>query len=286
MTFQLPDGLPSPIKPAFIPKYEVEKQLSSEFSTSRSGSLEPLINEHAIRDTVPDAQVLIEEAQTFETTAESLQGIENGFNRDYFWQQSIVGVQEIPPEPIEVKAAAPEPRETPREDWLIDENNPEPVSEPVINFSTDVAGIPDERVQWRATLWGGFMTGNDLGETLIGRSLVFEDSGFLGAGFSRTLAGGNSIKLEGEIQVLQHAGQQDHLEGTAALSLRWQMSPSFSIAVIEGVSYATALPEIEGENNDQVSQFLNYLAFEVEYTYRPGWALAGRLHHRSGAGGL
>ena len=52
----------------------------------------------------------------------------------------------------------------------------------------------------RATLWGGFMTGNDLGETLIGRSLVFQDSGFLGAGFSRTLAGGNSIKLEGEIQ--------------------------------------------------------------------------------------
>jgi len=76
------------------------------------------------------------------------------------------------------------------------------------------------------------MTGNDLGETLIGRSLVFKDSGFLGAGFSRTLAGGNSIKLEGEIQVLQHTGQQDHLEGTAALSLRWQMSPSFSIAAI------------------------------------------------------
>ena len=286
MTFQIPDGPPSPIKPAVLPKYKVEEPLKSEFSTSRSGSLDPLINEQAIRDTAPDAQFSVEESQTFETTAESLQGIENRFDQDYFWQQSIVGIQAIPLDLIEVKAAAAEPRETPREDWLIDENNPEPVSEPVVNFSTDVAGIPNERVQWRATLWGGFMTGNDLGETLIGRSLVFEDSGFLGAGFSRTLAGGNSIKLEGEIQVLQHTGQQGHLEGTAALSLRWEMSPSLSIAVIEGVSYATALPEIEGENNDQVSQFLNYLAFEVEYTYRPGWALAGRLHHRSGAGGL
>jgi len=114
MTFQLPDGLPSPIKPAFIPKYEAEKQLSSEFSTSRSGSFDSLINEQAIRDAVPDAQFPLEESQTFETTAESLQGIENGFNQDYFWQQSIVGIQEIPPELIEVKAAAPEPRETHR----------------------------------------------------------------------------------------------------------------------------------------------------------------------------
>jgi hypothetical protein len=130
------------------------------------------------------------------------------------------------------------------------------------------------------------MTNNGLGETLTARNLVFEDSGFLGAGFSRTLAGGNSIKLEGEIQIFQHAGQQGHLEGTAALSLRWEMSPSFSLAIIEGVSYATALPEIEGEKNNQVSQFLNYLAFEVEYTYSPGWAVAGRLHHRSGANGL
>jgi hypothetical protein len=248
------------------------------------GSLEALDNEQAIRETIPGIKFSPERVHNFETTAESLQGIENQLNQDYFWQQSAIEVPEI--ELLEVKATAAERRETISEEGLIDDNNPEPVSEPLINFSADVAGIPDERVQWRATLWGGVMTNNGLGETLTAQNLVFEDSGFLGAGFSRTLAGGNSIKLEGEIQIFQHAGQQGHLEGTAALSLRWEMSPSFSFAIIEGVSYATALPEIEGEKNNQASQFLNYLAFEVEYTYRPGWAMAGRLHHRSGANGL
>lgn len=104
---------------------------------------------------------------------------------------------------------------------------------------------------------------------------------------SRTLAGGNTIKVEGELQLLHHVGKQDHIEGTAALALRWLMSPSFSIALVEGVSYATALPEIEDENFPWASShFLNYLAFEVEYAYTQDWAIAGRLHHRSGVAGL
>jgi hypothetical protein len=283
---QLSHGFQPSIKPYSIPENKVEGQSSLRILNFQVSSLETLNNEQAIRETIPDIQFSPEEMHNFETTAESLQGIEIQLNQDYFWQQSAMGVPEVPLELLDVKAAAAERRETVSEDGLIDDNNPEPVSEPLINFSADVAGTPDELVQWRATLWGGVMTNNDLGETLTARNLVFEDSGFLGAGFSRTLAGGNSIKLEGEIQIFQHAGQQGHLEGTAALSLRWELSHSFSLAIIEGVSYATALPEIEGEKNSQVSQFLNYLAFEVEYTYRPGWALAGRLHHRSGANGL
>lgn len=285
MVFNFQNNLDFSGKSISTQKYTVEGQSNLGISNSPLGSLPTLSYEEATREIGPDVPLLLEEAQIFETTAESLQGIENELSLDGFWQQSAVDIQAILLELLDLKVAT-ERRDTVSGDLTIDDNSPEPMSEPIINVTTDVAAIPDERVQWRATLWGGSMTDNGLGETLTARNLVFRDSGFLGLGFSRTLAGGNSIKLEGEIQVLQHVGYQDHLEGTAALGLRWEMSPSFSFAIIEGVSYATALPEIEAENNRRESQFLNYLAFEVEYTYQPGWALAGRLHHRSGAGGL
>ncbi|MEO1093541.1 MAG: hypothetical protein AAFX01_01410 [Cyanobacteria bacterium J06638_28] len=149
-----------------------------------------------------------------------------------------------------------------------------------------VETVSSESMPWRATVWGGVMTDNALGPSLIGQDIRLEDSALLGLGVSRRLAGGNSIKVEGELQLLQHLGQQDHLEGTAALALRWEMSSRFSVAVIEGISYATAIPEIEAENNDRAAQLLNYLAFEAEYAYTPQWAIATRLHHRSGVGGL
>jgi hypothetical protein len=163
---------------------------------------------------------------------------------------------------------------------------PEPENNPLVEVDVAVQRAEPDFVQWRATMWGGVMTDNDLADSLTGQGIRLEDSGFFGLGVNRTLAGGNSIKVEGELQLLHHMGRQDHIEGTAALALRWEMSPSFSVALVQGVSYATALPEIEDENNTDESQFLHYMAFEAEYSFTPEWALAARLHHRSGAGGI
>jgi hypothetical protein len=249
-------------------------------------NLDALNHAPVMLETVIDVRLLPRAVPGLETSTEALQGLDKELNRDSLWQYPTRNLQEMQEELPNFRAAAEELRGTESEAFDIDDYIPEPTGQPLINVDLDVATIPDEQAQWRATLWSGLMTDNDLEETLTAQGVVFEDSGFLGIGFNRTLAGGNSIKLEGELQILSHMGQQDHLEGTAALGLRWEMSPSFSIAVIEGVSYATALPEIEDENNTRESQFLNYLAFEVEYTYQPGWAIAGRLHHRSGAGGI
>jgi hypothetical protein len=163
---------------------------------------------------------------------------------------------------------------------------PEPENNPIVEVDVAVQTAEPDFVQWRATMWGGAMTDNDLLDTMTGQDIRLEDSGFFGLGVSRTLGGGNSIQIEGELQLLHHLGKQDHIEGTAALALRWEMSPSFSVALVQGMSYATALPEIEDENNTDESQFLHYMAFEAEYSFTPKWALAARLHHRSGAGGI
>ena len=181
------------------------------------------------------------------------------------------------PEPIDPAAAAD------TVPYELEEYIPEPEATPFVQFSAEVATPVDDFIEWRATLWGGIMTDNDLEESLTFQDIELEDSGIFGAGISRTLAGGNTIKIEGELQLLKHFGRQDHFEGIAALALRWELSPSFSVALIEGLSYATALPEIEDDNNTDESQFLNYLALEIEYLHTSQWGIAGRLHHRSGA---
>jgi len=275
------------------PEKAVSSQKTNDGEPSRLGtthapsaSLTPSNNEPDMQARAIDVQFLPREASSFATTTEALQGIENTLNQEHIWQYPAIDLQTLPSDLLEV-AAAEDLRGTERESFTIDDYIPEPDVTPLVTISSDVATIPDDQVEWRATLWGGLMTDNDLESTLIGQGIRFEDSNFLGLGVSRTLAGGNTIKVEGELQLLHHVGKQDHIEGTAALALRWIISPSFSIALIEGVSYATALPEIEDENFPWASShFLNYLALEMEYVYTQDWAIAGRLHHRSGVAGL
>ncbi len=182
-----------------------------------------------------------------------------------------------PPEPLET-TEIPDTVPFEVEDYI-----PEPTGESLAEVSAEVATPPDDFIEWRATLWGGFMTNNDLEESVTFQNIEVEDSSLFGAGISRTLTGGNTVKIEGELQLLKHSGRQNHWEGTAALALRWEWSPSFSIALAQGVSYATLLPEIEDDNNTDESQFLNYLALEMEYLHSSQWGIAGRIHHRSGA---
>lgn len=67
----------------------------------------------------------------------------------------------------------------------------------------------------------------------------------------------------------------------------WNSWVNTSLAIGEGVSYATAIPEVE-TNNTKAKRFLNYLMLEATFappTY-PNLQLVARLHHRSGAFGL
>jgi len=73
--------------------------------------------------------------------------------------------------------------------------------------------------------------------------------------------------------------------------LRWTLFPwdrfvDTSIAVGEGLSYATSRPRIE--NRGEAARLLNYLMFEMELTplQDSPWSLVGRIHHRSGVFGI
>lgn len=241
----------------------------------------------AVAQSAPSSVINVEDLQPtpmgFVTAAETLQGVVSPTNPLLEAPSPVIEPRNLRSQARDFEVSTDPPYRPATQAFDIEDYVPEPEPSTLVEVNTDVATTPDEAVEWRATLWGGIMTDNDLSDSVTFRNVELEDSGILGLGISRTVAGGNTVKVEGELQLLRHIGRQEHFEGTAALALRWQLSPSFSVALIEGVSYATDLPLIEDENNTDESQFLNYLALEVEYSYTPAWAIAGRLHHRSGA---
>lgn len=93
---------------------------------------------------------------------------------------------------------------------------------------------------------------------------------------------------------------QDHAEFNLLFILRWLRFPwdrhlDTSVAVGEGLSYATRVPAVERDLHGEVvgldsptSRLLNYLMIEAAFGLpsHPRWDLNVRLHHRSGAFGL
>lgn len=162
--------------------------------------------------------------------------------------------------------------------------------------------------EWHLTAYGSQWVNTDLLEiperTVTGR-LTAEDAYFVGAGLSRVIVPsfsipllgtdhafhGNRIELEG--QVLRHFGDQSHWEGTIALMFRTGQIPLFgglsvNLAFGEGLSYASERPRLEGSFRVEPSRFLNYLAFEAEFSHAslPGVYFVPKIHHRSGVFGL
>jgi hypothetical protein len=104
--------------------------------------------------------------------------------------------------------------------------------------------------------------------------------------FSRLLAG--KLSLEMEAQVGKYIGDQDHWEfNLPIVGFRWHRFPwdrilATSFAWGIGPSYATQIPEIEIETNDESSRWLIYWFGEL--TFGPptaAWETLLRLHHRS-----
>jgi len=101
------------------------------------------------------------------------------------------------------------------------------------------------------------------------------------------------IQFEAEAQAAKHWGIQDHFEFNGLVVLRWLPFPwdeylDTSLAIEEGISYATDFPVIEAEKHDEVSKTLNYLMVELAFKVfdQPQWDIFSRFHHRSGVFGL
>lgn len=163
---------------------------------------------------------------------------------------------------------------------------------PLLSASPVAAG--DDGGKWSVAVYGG--VGTDAGiENPPGNNSSFVDSHLLAVAVNREILRANDwVALEGEAQLVQHFGKQDHNEVNALLVLRWLPFPwddvvETSVAVGDGVSYATAIPQIEKERSPgNNARLLNYLLVEVEMA-PPGdrsWSVIARIHHRSGVFGL
>ncbi|HSK40027.1 MAG TPA: hypothetical protein VK943_09700 [Arenibaculum sp.] len=101
------------------------------------------------------------------------------------------------------------------------------------------------------------------------------------------------VDLGVEVQALRHWGDQSHGEFTGALVARWNPFPwdhivDTSIAVGEGLSYASRVPELEIRKHRDSERLLNYLLVEAAFAPPgdPGLSFVVRVHHRSGVFGL
>jgi hypothetical protein len=150
---------------------------------------------------------------------------------------------------------------------------------------------------WFLTAYGArWISQGDLGGALRAELPDAEDSGLAVVALGRPVAHlGEHIRLEVEGQLGKHFGEQDHFELNGAVFARWLTFPwderlDTSVALGEGLSYASDIPELEERTHPErgTARLLNYLAFELEVSppAAPRWGFVARLHHRSGVFGL
>jgi hypothetical protein len=72
------------------------------------------------------------------------------------------------------------------------------------------------------------------------------------------------------------------------LSFCWDRYLDTSLAIGNGISYATKIPEIEARKHEETSNILNYLMIEMDFAvpWQSDWSIFARFHHRSGIFGL
>jgi hypothetical protein len=108
--------------------------------------------------------------------------------------------------------------------------------------------------------------------------------------FART---GEYVDWSVEGQALRHWGEQSHLEFTGAVVARWNPFPwdhivDTSLAVGEGLSYATRVPVLENRKDKDSERLLNFILIEAAFAPpdNPDVSFVVRVHHRSGVFGL
>jgi len=159
-------------------------------------------------------------------------------------------------------------------------------------FTTSPSEANDD---WFVSIYGGQVSDTAFNE-VIRFNTKFEDYYLAAVALGKELwTDRKYLALEAEGQFVQHFKGKEHQEFNAALILRWLPFPwddylDTSLAVGNGISYATRDPEFEeNEADDNVTvQTLYYLMLELVFAL-PGdshWGVFTRVHHRSSVFGL
>lgn len=163
----------------------------------------------------------------------------------------------------------------------------------VITLTTNFIGPAVADDDFAVTVYGGWMTDGDFGESFTGQAEFIDAYVVVGAlswTFARYFEDALSFELEG--QVAKWFKDQKHLEFNLPVVIRWSKFPwdnyvSTSLAYGLGPSYATREPAAEIDVHDDTKKFLVYWFAELALgPPESNWAGVFRLHHRSGAFGL
>lgn len=156
---------------------------------------------------------------------------------------------------------------------------------------------------WAAMYYYG-VTGKDaLGSILVGNFHRWPEH-IQSVEVSRTLSPDNFLRklvnplvgvvqIAGNFTVRNGSNESTIYEFDPYIQFRWANLPwndyvNTSLAIGEGISYATSVPAIERNYSDRTKRLLNYLMLEATFgipSY-PRLQLVARIHHRSGAFGL
>jgi len=138
-------------------------------------------------------------------------------------------------------------------------------------------------------VYGGKLT-EESWEQSLDPGVEFADVSILAASaswtFHRSFEGKLSFELEAN--VAKHFGDQDHFEfNLPVLGFRWHRFPwdnyiATSFAWGIGSSYATEIPEVENQINEDSKKWLIYWFAELTFgAPEANWEVLARLHHRS-----
>lgn len=163
----------------------------------------------------------------------------------------------------------------------------------VVAFLLTLPQTAETKEDWAVTLYGASQLWGNIWQTFY--SPDFEPSYyFVALAVSRRMFSFQKhLDLELEGQGVKHLGNQHHWEFNGLFTLRWLTFPwnkyiDTTIAIGEGLSYATETPKLEAETHKNSLQFLNYLMMELTFALpeTPKWSLAVRIHHQSGIFGI
>ncbi|MBM5804080.1 MAG: DUF3769 domain-containing protein, partial [Cyanobacteria bacterium K_DeepCast_35m_m2_155] len=190
-------------------------------------------------------------------------------------------------------------------DYLLNQPPSQPLTPPEpLSCTPILPPIPNwHPYNWAVTAWGGQMIDANFGDSFYFKGR-WRPEYLAGVGLNKRIVDGGPFSLELDANLLAHqaypqaGGQYNQAvpyasvpgqtfgEGTLGIGLRIWMQPWLSVFLVEGVSYTTDVSNYERTFRSRYSQFLNYLAFEIEALINPRWSVVGRLHHRSGAYGV
>lgn len=155
------------------------------------------------------------------------------------------------------------------------------------------AGDQSKKDNWAITLYGTRLNSGTLKETFLFQA-DYVDSYLLALALSRRVYSYKRyIDFEVEANVAKHFGEQHNWEFNGLITARWLLFPwnkylNTTIAIGQGLSYATEIPDLETRFHDETSQLLIFSMYELTLSLPkvPRWILVTRIHHRSGLGGL